>query len=1261
MPPSRCSALPHASDTLRIVSYWRDSLADGSRQDVRRDDLAPYLGSDTGPYAVARELLRDGIVPDAGRVRQIFRDARRGDTEDGRADTGTCPVLVCPLVARAAVVHGQRGTRDDFVVPLYIPADLADDGTLSPPREGAPWIPRSRLEPGRDTLPVLVGSVAAVDRYLSTNDPPDPAAGWRAYWDHAWRMLRAVAEDAGWRLTEDGFDPGELGLARRGAYVSARAGFVVPHVVSNVMVAPLLAVYEHLLGTGRPPALLSRFAATEPREQEPPLGEEARLNAHVLHLGQMSDRHPLAPSQREALHHALTLGDGDVLAINGPPGTGKTTLLQSVVASLWVQAALEEAEPPVIVAASTNNQAVTNVIESLGKAQQEPSPLAGRWVPGVSSYGLFCPAGSKRDAGAERFQVTSERGAGFPAEVESEAHVAQATAAFLEKANAAFGRRFTKVRDVVAHLHTELLACRETLREGVSAMRALSAARARAELRFGTVLLAPLEDAARADVAALEEELRSRRTYFDVQLEMLRRRRDRAAEEVRARAEAEAEPWIHLRERWEAFERGTKLWIVVLSSWLRPVREHRRRLIRRFLLSLDLTPPAGVRDPEEVDAWIAERLAALGTEAKAAEAAISAASQQAIREELADLEAFSAPREARLADLQARIASLRETRGKLEAAGRAWERWVGERSAEAARVREPVRPRPTQADALEVADRLTRVRAFQLATHYWEGRWLEEMRAQIESGYRAGQSREKQEKRWRRYAKLTPCMVSTLFKAPSFFSYWAGEQTGALPLLSFIDLLIVDEAGQVSPELAGAAFALARRALVVGDTEQLQPVPRVSGWGDAGNLRRAGVVTAAGAERVEASGISAARGSAMRVAQRRSAHRLPGIPYGGMLLAEHYRCAPPIIAYCNELCYDGRLVPVRPADASPPALPRMGYAHVPGASRRAGTSRVNEAEAWTVAHWIVSHAEALRRLGARARGLEEGEPPPPLERVVAVVTPFKAQANEIRKALAARQVRGLTVDTVHSLQGDERDVVIFSSVYGHADGGSRSMLENRSLLNVAVSRARESFLVFGDMGVFDPRGTSPAGLLARHLFRSRDNELLDVEVRPAGDPGAVRKLAGLDEHREALRDFFIGAGEAIRITSPWVGAEAIRADGIGRLIADAVSRRVRVTCYVDAELNQEGGRDRPSAAEGKRLLEASGATVKVARRIHNKTLTVDDRVICEGSFNWLSAARRAESPFHRYERSLVYAHGAAPMIQRFLADIESRVVKPRRM
>lgn len=1255
MPSSRPTAPAASPDTLRIVSYWRDSLADGARQDVRPADLQPYLGADDGPYAVSRELLRDGVVPDPAHVRQIFRGARGAGEEGGQAETGTCRVLVCPLVARAAVVQGRRTATEDFVVPLFIPADLSADGMLSPPSDGVPWIPRSRLDPGRDTLPVLIGRVDAVDRYLSTNDPPDPGAGWRAYWDHAWRMLEAVADDAGWKLSEGGFDPGTLGLAVRGSYVPTLTGFVVPHVPSQAMVGPLLATYEHLQRQNEVPALLARFAALEAREQASPMDAMRRLEAHALHLGQISDRHPLAPSQREALHHALALGDGDVLAINGPPGTGKTTLLQSVVASLWVRAALEQGEPPVIVAVSTNNQAVTNVIESFGKAQQEPSPLAGRWIPGVTSYGLFCPAQSwKPESGAEPIQVVSERGEGFPAEVENESYVTAATAAYLERASEAFGRKFTKVEDVVAHLRGALADCREVLREGVHAVRKQAMARGEAELRFGTVELGPLADAARTEAGTLEQELRAHLAWTEMQVAALRGRRDREAEAAQAEADARAERWKGVRERWEEFERRTPPWIVLLS-WIPPVREHWRRQIRRFLQSLDAPPPE-VRDAAEVDAWIGRRLLEVAAEAEAAIAALDTSLKTGIARELADLEAVAAPREARLAQVQARLGSLQEVIGRLEATSRVWGEWVGAREREAAAFPEAVRPRPTPADALETADRLTRVRAFQLATHYWEGRWLEEMRTQFETGYKEAQSRTKQEKRWRRYAKLTPCMVSTLFKAPAYFTYWAGEKVGAPPLLSFIDLLIVDEAGQVSPELAGAAFALARRALVVGDTEQLQPVPRVSAWGDIGNLRRAGLAPSSeAADRVEEAGIAAATGNAMRVAQRGSPCRLPDVPYGGMLLTEHYRCAPPIIAYCNELCYAGRLVAVRPVDERPPELPRMGYAHVPGRARKAGPSRVNDVEAWTVAQWIASHADALRRLGARARGLEEGEPPP-LEKVVAVVTPFKAQARAIQKAVEARRISGLTVDTVHSLQGDERDVVVFSPVYAQADGGSRFMLENRSLLNVAVSRARESFLVFGDMGVFDPRRSTPAGVLARHLFRSRDNELTDVDIHPARDAGAVRKLAGLAEHREALRDFLAGAREAVRITSPWVVAQAIRDDGLDALIAEAVSRGVRVTCYVDAELNLDGGRDRPSAAEGKRLLAESGAVVKVVRRIHNKTVAVDHRLICEGSFNWLSATRREESPFHRYERSLVYDDGAEVLIRRFLADVEDRVV-----
>lgn len=1243
-----------------VVTYWRASLVDGARQDLSAQALAPVAGRNDGQYAVPRDVLRQGVVPDdpPGRLRKIFRDAARSAGEDDaeRGEAASCRVLVCPFVARAAVTHGARGSREDYVVPLWIPAVLSRDGRLSPPGEGAPWIPRDRLEPGRDDRTVILGSVAAVDRYLSAADPPDASEGWDAYWEHAWKMLQAVGEEAGWKLTHGGFDLGALGLADPGAYLTLPTGFVVPQAAAPAMVAPLMTVYDYVLDADAVPPLLARFAAAAPREQAEPMGAEASVRAHALHLGQMSDRHALAASQRQALHHALSLDEGDVLAINGPPGTGKTTLIQSIVASLWVRAALDEAEPPVIVAVSTNNQAVTNVIESFGKAQQAESPLAGRWVPEVSSFGLFCASKARQDEDAARFQVASERGGPFPTLVENAEYLERARAAFMDHAARAFGRGFPSVADVIRRLHGELAECAATLEEGVRARLALLQVRAAVEKRFGTLALAPLLQAASGEADALDRQLREAREDADRQAAKYRRAHDRAVAEAADRVEMESASWRTLREAWQAFDGGAAWWIVALG-WLGPVREHRRALIRRFLSAQGAAPPPEVRDPADVDGWIDAALADVRDRAAEAGGAAARALLHALGGVEAAHAAFREPRATQLADLRGEIRVMQELDSRLRAATAAWDGWTAARS-KGARGRDADGGTSGSDDALERADRLLRVRAFQLATHYWEGRWLEEMRQQIESGYQEKKSRFKQEKRWRRYAKLTPCMVSTLYKAPSFFTWWSGEKPGTVPLLSYIDLLIVDEAGQVPPELAGAALALAKRALVVGDVEQLRPVWRVSAWGDAGNLRIAGLAaTAEARERVYESGITASAGSAMRVAQRQSPYRIPGLAYGGMLLTEHYRCAPRIIAYSNQLCYDRRLHPVRPDDAEAPALPRMGYAHVRGTSRRIAGSRDNPVEAQAIVRWIAEHVDELRELGAKARGLAEGDERPPLQQVVAVVTPFRAQARAIREGLAKRKINGLTINTVHALQGDERDVVIFSSVYTQEDGGNRPMLEDRALLNVAVSRAKESFLVFGDMGVFDVRSRSAAGLLGKHLMASQENEITDVLALPEGSGDRKPDLSGLEAHRAALRGFFEKAKHIVRIASPWISARAIRDDGIEQLVRDAVARDVQVVCYVDADLNRVDGRDRPAAAVGKRLLAASGATVRVATRIHNKTVTVDDAQISEGSFNWLSAVRRPESPYHRLERTLVYSDGAAPLIQRFLADMEPRVIE----
>lgn len=52
------------------------------------------------------------------------------------------------------------------------------------------------------------------------------------------------------------------------------------------------------------------------------------------HSGQMGGEYPLSPSQRRCINQLNNMESSEILAVSGPPGTGKTTLLQSAVADL---------------------------------------------------------------------------------------------------------------------------------------------------------------------------------------------------------------------------------------------------------------------------------------------------------------------------------------------------------------------------------------------------------------------------------------------------------------------------------------------------------------------------------------------------------------------------------------------------------------------------------------------------------------------------------------------------------------------------------------------------------------------------------------------------------------------------------------------------------------------------------------------------------------------------------------------------------------
>lgn len=104
-----------------------------------------------------------------------------------------------------------------------------------------------------------------------------------------------------------------------------------------------------------------------------------------------------------------------------------------------------------------------------------------------------------------------------------------------------------------------------------------------------------------------------------------------------------------------------------------------------------------------------------------------------------------------------------------------------------------------------------------------------------------------------------------------------------------------------------------------------------------------------------------------------------------------------------------------------------------------------------------------------------------LKKLVGVVTSFRSQVYEIKKRLPIEIKEWIEVGTVHTFQGGERKLIIMSTVYGR-DDGCFFIDANKSLLNVAVSRAKDSFLVFGDVHCLSEDRERPSGLLKQMIL-----------------------------------------------------------------------------------------------------------------------------------------------------------------------------------
>jgi predicted RecB family nuclease len=281
---------------------------------------------------------------------------------------------------------------------------------------------------------------------------------------------------------------------------------------------------------------------------------------------------------------------------------------------------------------------------------------------------------------------------------------------------------------------------------------------------------------------------------------------------------------------------------------------------------------------------------------------------------------------------------------------------------------------------------------------------------------------------------------------------WAREE-----FAESVDVLFVDEAGQMSLANVLAIAPCAKNLVLLGDPQQLeQPIQGSHPDGTA---------------------VSALE------------HVLEGhgtIPKErGLFLEETWRLPPEICDFTSELFYEGRLH----AKAS------RGSQRLDGAAPFDGAGiwfvpvehDANQSSSPEEVAAVVRLVERLLRPEVRWHDREGATHLLGLEDLL-VIAPYNAQVAD----LTAHLPRGTRVGTVDRFQGQEAPIVIYSLTTSTPEDAPRGMefLYNLNRLNVATSRARCACIVVGSPRLFEPECQSPrqmrlANAFCRMLERSR--------------------------------------------------------------------------------------------------------------------------------------------------------------------------------
>ena len=346
--------------------------------------------------------------------------------------------------------------------PFWVIAVVNRDGQLSAPKELFPLIVRNYLTPVADVKNDFIFS--AIDTILDAKDLEAPEAEYEdesVPWDEYWDYINEIFSE----ITNSNLQQYQVENYTTQYQLTY---FAISSKISTAK--SILFLYENLLKNEEELPILSKIINPLSKNRIEAITDAGFLNYNHLHLGQMSNEFPLSISQRKTLLSYLTAEENAVTAVNGPPGTGKTTLLQSLVATEFVKAAIRGEDAPIILACSNNNQAVTNIIDSFINSESTMVDLSSRWIPDFNGYATYLPSNSKSVKALKNINFLKGNlfgNEGTLCDLENEDYIDEAEYYFLTNFCNYYNTETNSLEDVCDHLQEEIIIIENTLIDGV--------------------------------------------------------------------------------------------------------------------------------------------------------------------------------------------------------------------------------------------------------------------------------------------------------------------------------------------------------------------------------------------------------------------------------------------------------------------------------------------------------------------------------------------------------------------------------------------------------------------------------------------------------------------------------------------------------------------------------------------------------------------------------------------------------------------------